>query len=424
MTPNRLRVTRRVALVTGAVAISATLVQVGLGAFGAEAAPAAPLISSAPIRPTISTRATFAFDQLPELAYECAVDNAAFTACSSPIVIGGLIRSSHMFRVRAHKPSGASSRATEYPWTIVTPHGRFAANAVRFRPTFATVPVQPWISRNATFAWLLKRATRGECRLDGGRWRPCVNPRTYLDLGLGRHVFRLRARANAGRRSSVNRFTWTITSSPAPREPTISSHPDESTTSTDAAFAFSVSDGNGAECRLDSRAWIACSSIAMYVGLGVGSHVFCVRAVNGSGVVGTETCFTWVVVAAPSAPEPSGPFTITGGIPSALSPGASRPLSLTISNPFDFALRVTSVTVTIRPGSTQAGCDGPSNLLITQSNTSGGTISIVVPARGSVTLPAQGATTPTVTMLDLPTNQDACKGAVFSADFSGTGVQS
>jgi hypothetical protein len=41
-----------------------------------------------------------------------------------------------------------------------------------------------------------------------------------------------------------------------------------------------------------------------------------------------------------------------------------------------------------------------------------------------VTLPAQGATTPTVTMLDLPTNQDACKGAIFSADYSGAGVQS
>jgi hypothetical protein len=162
----------------------------------------------------------------------------------------------------------------------------------------------------------------------------------------------------------------------------------------------------------------------MYVGVGIGSHVFCVRAVDGSGVVGPETCVTWRVLASPSTPEPSGPFTITGGIPSALSPGASQPLSLTISNPFDFALRVTSLTVTARPGSTQAGCDGPANLLITQSNTAGGSISIVVPARGSVTLPAQGATTPTVTMLDLPTNQDACKGAIFSADFSGTGVQS
>ena len=424
MTPSRLRSTSRVGLVAGAVALSATLVQVGLGAFGAEAAPAAPLISSAPIRPTISTRATFAFDQLPGLAYECAVDDRVYAACSSPITIGGLSRSAHTFRVRARRPAGAASSATTYSWTIVAPHGGSAAKNSRLRPTFTTVLVRPWVSRNATFAWLLRPATRGECRLDRARWQPCANPRTYLGLALGRHVFRLRSRGSAGRRSSVNRFTWTITSSPAPSSPTISSKPDESTTSTDAAFAFSVTDGDGAECRLDSGAWVACSSIAMYVGLGAGPHLFCVRAVNGSGVIGPETCITWMVLPLPSTPEPAGPFAITGNLPNALSPGSSQPLPLTISNPFEFALRVTSLTVAVRPGSTRAGCDGPSNLLITQSNTSGGSVSIVVPPRGSVTLPAQGATTPTVAMLDLPTNQDACKGATFSVDYSGAGVQS
>ena len=424
MRPGRLRITSRIALVAGAVALSATLVQVGRGAFGVEAAPAAPLISSAPIRPAISTRATFAFDQLPGLAYECAVDDGVYAACSSPITIGGLSRSAHTFRVRARTPAGAASSATGYPWTIVAPRRGVAASTAKLRPTFTTVPVRPWISRNATFAWLLRPGTTGECRLDGARWQPCANPRTYLGLGLGRHVFRLRSRGSASRRSSVNRLTWTITSSPAPSSPTISSKPDESTTSTDAAFAFSVTDGDGAECRLNSGAWVACSSVAMYVGLGPGSHLFCVRAVNGSGVSGAETCVAWIVRAAPSVPEPTGPFTITGSLPSALSPGSSQPLPLTISNPFEFALRVTSLTVTVRPGSTQAGCDGPSNLQITQSNTSGGSVSIVVPPRGSVTLPAQGATAPTVAMLDLPTNQDACKGATFSVDYSGAGVQS
>jgi hypothetical protein len=415
----RRQATTRVVLVAGSLALAATLVQVGRGAFGAEAAPAAPLISSAPIQPAVSTRATFAFDQQTGLTYACAVDENPYAACASPTVVRGLSRAAHMFRVRAQKPSGVHGPAAEYAWTVVKP-----ASPRRFRPTFTTVPVRPWISRNATFAWMLKPKTRGECRLDGASWQPCANLRTYLGLRLGRHVFRLRARDGAGRRSSVNRFHWTITSSPAPLPPTISSQPDGSTTSTSASFAFSLTDGDAAECRLDGGVWVACSSVAMYVGLTVGAHVFCVRAVNGSGAVGPETCVSWTVLASPSVPEPSGPFRITGGIPSALSPGSSQSLALTVSNPFDFAIRVTSLTVTIRPGSTQPGCDGPSNLSIAQSNTSGGAIWIVVPARGSVTLPAQGATAPIVTMLDLPTNQDACKGAVFTADFSGTGVQS
>jgi hypothetical protein len=60
---------------------------------------------------------------------------------------------------------------------------------------------------------------------------------------------------------------------------------------------------------------------------------------------------------------------------------------------------------------------------VTQSNTAGGSVSVVVPAHGSVTLPAQGATTPFVAMLDLATNQGACKNAVFTLSYSGQGTR-
>jgi hypothetical protein len=421
MTPR----TARLAVGASTLMLFAALAQAGLGAFGSEAAPAAPLVSSAPLRPNVSTRATFAFDRLPGLEYECALDDGTYAPCSSPVTFAGLTRSAHTFRVRARKPEGAASRPSAYPWTIVVPARRTSARAgKKLRPTFTTAPVLPWISRNATFAWLLRPSTKAQCRLDDGRWRGCVGPRTYLALDLGRHVFRLRARGSRGRRSSVNLFVWTIGESPAPTPPTISSGPNGNTTSTEATFSFAVDEGDAAECRLDGGAWLACSSVAMYVGLGVGSHIFCVRAVSGSGVTSAETCATWTVLASPSVPEPSGPFTISGTIPGALAPGATRPLPLTISNPFDFGIRVTSLTVTVRPGSTQAGCDGPTNLSITQSNTAGGSVSVVVPRRGSVTLPAQGATTPAVTMLDLPTDQEACKGASFSVASAGSGVKS
>ncbi len=53
---------------------------------------------------------------------------------------------------------------------------------------------------------------------------------------------------------------------------------------------------------------------------------------------------------------------------------------------------------------------------------SGGAVSVVVPAGGSVLLPAQGATAPVVTMLDLGTNQDDCKGATLSFTYSAMGT--
>jgi hypothetical protein len=43
-----------------------------------------------------------------------------------------------------------------------------------------------------------------------------------------------------------------------------------------------------------------------------------------------------------------------------------------------------------------------------------------VPAGGSVTLPMQGVSAPTIRLLNLPVNQDACKNARFSLSYSGS----
>ena len=220
----------------------------------------------------------------------------------------------------------------------------------------------------------------------------------------------------------MNRFSWKIYSSVPPAAPAITSSPDKDTTSTDALFRFDVATGNGFECRLDRSGWQRCSNPASYVGLGTGTHTFCVHAVNPVRVAGPDTCFNWMVHS-PTTTSPSGAFTISGDLPTLLSPGADLPLNVTVSNGFDFDLSVTELRVTVAPGSSEPGCDGPANLQVTESNAAGGALSIVVPAHGSVTLPAQGATAPQVTMLDLPTNQNACKNAVFTFTFSGSGTR-
>jgi len=409
-------------VVIGVIAVCALVAQAGFGAFGAGAAPRAPRISSAPLRPTISTRATVAFDRASSPAYECALDGNAYRVCPSPVTFTGLPHSIHVFRVRARNSAGKASRASAYSWTVVPRRRRLQAHG-KLHPLLTTAPVRPWISRNATFAWLLQRSATAECRLDARRWRPCANPKTYLGLRLGSHVFRVRAKYARGRRSSVNRFVWTIVSSPPPAPPKITSRPNTKTTSTDAAFWFDVPTASTAECSLDARDWETCGSPTVYVGLATGKHTFCARAIGAGGVAGPATCVNWEVLASESPPEPSGAFTLSGSLPGLLYPGAGGPLPLTVSNPFDFGLRVTRLEVTVLPGSSKVGCDGPANLHIAQSNSAGGSVSIVVPARRSMTLPTQGATAPQVTMLDLAVSQDACKNAVFTFFYTGTGTR-
>lgn len=418
----------KAALVVVAVALFGLLAHAGLSALGAEVGPPKPRITSAPIRSAISKRATFAFSGAPGVTFECSVDDVAFLACSSPVTYRGLELGAHEFRVRAHDRAGISGKAATYTWTIVVPRRRppVLPAAVVPRPIMTTVPVRPWTSRSATFAWISRSRLVSQCSLDLRPWRRCRSPKTYRALALGRHVFRVRTMRGDGRRSRPNRFIWTITASMPPAAPRFVSSPSESTTETSAEFVFEGDENAaGFECRVDEGVWQRCSSPVLLVGVGVGRHTFCVRAVDSEGVAGPETCETWTVEAGSDpAPPPvsAGTFSISGDLPGLLAPGSGGTIPLTVTNPLGFDLTVTDLVVTVLPGSSQAGCDGPTNLAVVQSNTAGGAVSITVPAGSSVTLPAQGATAPQLSMLDLPTNQDACKGAVFSLSFAGTGM--
>lgn len=324
----------------------------------------------------------------------------------------GTPRAANTTNGSAHQRTAAQQRLDHKPAYLL------------LHPRLTATPRPVSTSRNSIFAWVLQRSTTAECRLDHRAWKSCTSPKTYLALHLGTHVFRVRAnRTHGRRRSSVTRFTWKIVSSTPPAASTITAGPDEDTTSTDAVFGFDVAAGTGFECRLDGSGWQQCSNPAVYVGLGTGTHMFCVRAIGPGAVAGPKTCTTWTVHSPAQSPQPSAAFTISGSLPTLLSPGAGGPLQLTVANPFDFDLRVTALTVAVKPGSSRPGCDGAANLRLTQSNTAGGLLSIVVPAHGSTTLPAQGATAPQLTMLDLATNQDSCKNAVFTFSFSGTGTR-
>jgi hypothetical protein len=201
-----------------------------------------------------------------------------------------------------------------------------------------------------------------------------------------------------------------------PPAPTITQAPPASTSSTSATFAFTDAQaGVTFQCKLDSAAWAACASPKGYSGLALGKHDFNVRAVDAAGNVSSAATYSWKIVA-----DTSGqPFTISGTALGALYPGVTRALPLTIRNPNTVAIVVTSLSVTIQPGSSNAGCDGSTNLAVTQSNVSS-TNTLTVPAAGQVTLPSGTVSAPAILMRDLATNQDACKGATYSLSYGGS----
>jgi hypothetical protein len=207
------------------------------------------------------------------------------------------------------------------------------------------------------------------------------------------------------------------------------------------------------QCSLDGSRWKSCKSPTRYPGpLAGGWHTFRVRALaKAPGAArrhafSRPTSYTWLVdprppvphiahpadLASPNPPpsidQPPSPnpppsglsFSIAAGeiVGVPLYPGAApRTIALTLSNPNDVAIFVTGLSVTVPSG--PPGCDPAANLGVVQSDVSS-LAPLDVPAHSSVTLPAQGRSAPTIQLVDLPINQDACQNARFPLSFAGS----
>src|ERR687891_1850085 len=99
----------------------------------------------------------------------------------------------------------------------------------------------------------------------------------------------------AGNVESPASRTFTIDTTPP--QTTIDSNPADPTSSGDADFTFSASEGGSTfQCRLDGGSWGACTSPESYAGLADGSHTFDVRASDAVGNTdATPASFTWLV---------------------------------------------------------------------------------------------------------------------------------
>jgi hypothetical protein len=151
----------------------------------------------------------------------------------------------------------------------------------------------------ARFAFSASEAgTAFACRLDDAPLAPCESPVEYRSLGEGAHRFEVTARDRAGNESAPISYAWTIDTTPPPA-PVIDGHPDESTASQVAHFAFSDGEaGAGFTCTLDDEQRSRCQSPKAYDRVGAGKHTFLLTAVDAAGNVSAPARYEWTVVPA------------------------------------------------------------------------------------------------------------------------------
>jgi hypothetical protein len=237
----------------------------------------------------------------------------------------------------------------------------------------------------------------------------------------GAYTIHVRATDDAGNKTSPAAQTsshFAIDTTPPPT-PAITAHPQATTTVRSASFSFSDSEhGVTLLCRRDGARFERCTSPTTYGTLALGSHSFQVQARDAVGNTSATASYSWTIVKEVKEAE-GKPFTVSGNASGPLAPGVTRSLAITLTNPNNVAIIVTALSASIAAGSSKAGCDGPSNLQLTQSSISEAN-AVAIPANGHVTLPSGAVTAPQVLMKDLPVNQDACKGASFTFTYSGS----
>ncbi len=176
------------------------------------------------------------------------------------------------------------------------------------------------------------------------------------------------------------------------------------------------------QCRLDGGRWADCASPHRLVGLASGPHDFAVRALTRKGRPGPDAAYGWqVVVAAASVsdqqPAEGKPFSIEQiGSLSPLYPGdPAQQVALAVGNPNSVPIEVTSLTAAISNAPPDCAAE---NFALTPATASEAT-PLVVPAEGTVELPSSSVAAPSIALLDLPVNQDACQGAELELVLSG-----
>jgi len=148
-------------------------------------------INTRPALLTNSVDAGFSFSSPDSTAsFQCVLDSGGWAACESPRTYLGLLAGNHVFYVRAVDQAGnPDPTPAVWGWSIdLTPPAT----------TLNTHPAVLSNSADAGFAFSSSESGTFECAIDNGGWAACENPRTYLGLSEGNHVFSVRAVDQAG----------------------------------------------------------------------------------------------------------------------------------------------------------------------------------------------------------------------------------
>ncbi|MGC9040720.1 MAG: choice-of-anchor D domain-containing protein, partial [Roseiflexus sp.] len=244
---------------------------------------------------TTGPTVTFTFTSEPGATFACRLNTAAFSPCTSPQNLTGLMTGVYTFSVRAIDAAGnIDASPASRTWTVdATPPDTSITGGPAAGST--TGP-------NVSFTFSSEAGATFACRLNTAAFSPCTSPQNLTGLTTGVYTFSVRAIDAVGNIDPTPASrTWTVDTQPP--ETTITIGPaDSSTTGPSVTFNFTSSEsGSTFECSVDGGAFLACSS-PQNLSLANGAHTFAVRAIDLVGNIdSTPANRSWTVDAIPPA---------------------------------------------------------------------------------------------------------------------------
>lgn len=214
---------------------------------------------------------------------QCALDDAAWTTCTSPFTYSNLSSGEHLLRVRAIDVAGNASAAYDLRWKVARAQPQ--TSIVSSPPTWTNAPrVQIAYTSDVADATF-------QCRLDEAGWTDCARDGYSAALDEGAYAFQVRAVVDgvADETPATRAFVVDRT---APRLEIVAA-PDAVGSASSAAVLTSVDDPQAEQrCVLNGAAIGVCGSRVALTGLRRGQQRLSITARDRAGNESTRTV-TW-----------------------------------------------------------------------------------------------------------------------------------
>jgi hypothetical protein len=142
--------------------------------------------------------------------YECSLDGAVFSTCTTPYFFNGLSNGAHQFQVRAKDLAGNLDQSPAVlDWIIDT--------VWPDTTIISTPPLTSSVNYGSFTFGSTESGVRYEVSIDGGAFTSSSNPYSFSGFANGVHVLRVRAIDAASNLDlTPASYTWTITVPPPP----------------------------------------------------------------------------------------------------------------------------------------------------------------------------------------------------------------